>query len=56
LPDIELKAITADFYAVVAIFFNSDIDLSSDFIAYDSSSNKIEKLQFLEELITGRVC
>jgi hypothetical protein len=37
------------------VYFNSDIDLSSDFIAYDSSSNKIEKLQFLEELTTG-VC
>jgi hypothetical protein len=30
-------------------YFNSDIDLSSDFIAYDSSSNKIETT------ISGRV-
>jgi peroxiredoxin len=52
LPDIELKAITTNFTNWWQ-YFNSDIDLSSDFIAYDSSSNKIEKLQFLEELTTG---
>jgi hypothetical protein len=51
LPDIELKAITADFTHWWQ-YFNSDIDLSSDFIAYDSSSNKIENYN-LEELTTG---
>lgn len=53
LPNVEVKAITADFRNWWR-YFNSDIDLSSDFIAYDSSSNKIEKPQFLEELTTGR--
>jgi hypothetical protein len=45
LPDIELKAITTDFTNWWQ-YFNSDIDLSSDFIAYDSSSNKIENYNF----------
>lgn len=52
-PDINGESLQKDFMKWWS-YYNERIDLSSDFIAIDNSSNKISKEAFLQSLITGK--
>jgi thiol-disulfide isomerase/thioredoxin len=52
-PNIDVNLILIDF-SKWWNYFNSNIDLSSDFIAYDQAYKEIDKAQFLDKLKTGK--
>ena len=53
LPNVDVRLISADFNQWWN-YNNRDIDLNSDYIAYDELSKKIEKQAFLEKLTDGK--
>lgn len=52
-PDVNVENLQKDFMKWWT-YYNERIDLSSDFIAIDNSSNKISKEAFLQSLTTGK--
>ncbi len=53
LPNVDVEALQKDFMQWWT-YYNRYINLSSDFIAIDNSSNKISKEAFLKSLTTGK--
>jgi len=53
LPNVDVRLISGDFNKWWN-YNNTDIDLNSDYLAYDELAKKIEKQQFLEKLTDGK--
>jgi len=52
-PDVNVESLKKDFMKWWT-YYNNQINLSSDFIAIDTLSNKITKADFMQSLITGK--